>query len=128
MTAARVLVTGSRRWSDAAALEAALVQAWDEALAAGFDGMVVVHGGCPTGADRLAWEWASRVDVPVEVFAADWDRHGPAAGPLRNQAMVDAGAVVALAFPLGRSAGTRDCMRRAERAGIPVRVIDGAQR
>jgi hypothetical protein len=123
-----VLVTGSRAWCDADAVGAALVEAWDEALQAGFDGIVVVHGGCPSGADRMAWEWAAAHDVLVEVHAAAWARHGRAAGPLRNQAMVDAGAVVCLAFPLGVSRGTRDCMARAEAAGIPVRVFEEAQR
>lgn len=143
---ARVLVTGSRAWRDTAVVEGALLQAWDEALQAGFDGIVVVHGGCPSGADRLAWEWASRVDVPVDVTMADWSgpcavecrpghrrvRRGggeycPLAGHRRNQVMVDRGAVVCLAFPLGVSRGTRDCMARAEAAGIPVRDL-GAQR
>ncbi|MCX4751732.1 DUF2493 domain-containing protein [Kitasatospora sp. NBC_01287] len=124
---ARVLVTGSRSWPDAAAVEAALLEAWHDALQAGHDGIVVVHGGCPTGADRLAWEWAAARDVMVEVHVAGWAQHGRAAGPLRNQAMVAAGAVVCLAFPLGRSVGTRDCMRRAAAAGIPVRDL-GARR
>lgn len=143
---ARVLVTGSRSWSDVAAVESALVLAWDEALQAGFDGIVLVHGGCPSGADRLAWEWAARVDVPVEVSMADWSgpcapgcrpghrrvRRGggeycPMAGHRRNQLMVDAGAALVLAFPLGASRGTRDCMARAVAAGIPVRDL-GAQR
>lgn len=127
MTAARVLVTGSRRWPDVAAVGAALVQAWDEALQAGFDGIVVVHGGCPTGADAQAAAWAAANGVPVEVWPADWAQHDRAAGPLRNAAMVGAGAVLCLAFPLGASHGTRDCMRRAAATGVPVRDL-GAQR
>jgi hypothetical protein len=125
---ARVLVTGSRHWADAGAVEAALVAAWHEALQAGFDGIVVVHGGCPTGADRLAWEWASRVDVPVEVWLADWAAHGRAAGPRRNAAMVASRPHVVVAFPLGVSRGTRDCIDRAAAAGLPVSVFEAAQR
>ena len=34
--------------------------------------------------------------------------------------MVNAGADLCLAFPLGESRGTRDCVRRADAAGIPV--------
>jgi hypothetical protein len=117
---------------------------WHEALQADFDGIVVVHGGA-SGADRLAWEWASRSGVMVLVHVADWEscaadcrpshrrrrRDGseycPTAGLRRNGAMVVEGAAVCLAFPLGASTGTRDCMRRAEAAGIPVRNL-GEQR
>ena len=42
--------------------------------------------------------------------------------------MVDLGADVCLAFPLGESRGTRDCMRRASEAGIPVIDYDPAAR
>lgn len=88
------------------------------------EGMVVIHGGAK-GADAMADHWASivqRMGLPVKVEShnADWDRHGKAAGPIRNQEMVDAGADVCLAFPLGESRGTRHCMKAAEQAGIPV--------
>ena len=45
--------------------------------------------------------------VKTKTFSADWDRHGKAAGVIRNQVMLDKGQpdlVVALA-PGGRKAG-----------------------
>lgn len=89
------------------------------------DGAVVVHGDCPTGADRYASEWCREarfngLHVIEEAHPADWGKHGKAAGPIRNQQMVDLGADVVLAFPLGESRGTRHCMAAAEKAGIPV--------
>ena len=56
---------------------------------------------------------------------ADWDKHGKAAGMIRNREMVALGADICLAFPIGRSPGTRACIREAQRAGIPVRVREG---
>lgn len=45
----------------------------------------------------------------------------PAAGVRRNQAMIDDHRpTVALAYPLGRSSGTYDCIRRIRAAGIVV--------
>lgn len=119
-------MTGSRDWTDWKTLTAALFQAADC-----YDPITVVSGACPTGADAMA-EWVAEHLLPflenggvrVERHPADWDRHGKAAGPVRNQEMVDLGADLCLAFPLGASRGTRDCMRRAEAAGIPVRVIE----
>lgn len=115
----RVLVTGGRNWNNTdtiwCALDRELEELTDE------EELVVIHGGCPTGADELADQWAEDSGVAVNVFPADWDTYGKAAGPIRNQQMVD-GADVCLAFPMGESRGTRDCMRRAKAAGIPVIV------
>jgi hypothetical protein len=110
----RILVTGSRNWTNDEAILAAFADY------AGQD-VTLVSGACPTGADALAEEIAERfLGWEVERHPADWDRHGKAAGPIRNQEMVDLGADVCLAFPLGESRGTRHCMAAAKRAGIPV--------
>jgi hypothetical protein len=77
----------------------------------------VLHGGA-RGADELAGRWAEDAGVEVQVFEADWERHGKAAGPVRNQAMADAGADGCIAFPGGH--GTADMVRRAEAANIRV--------
>ena len=83
--------------------------------------IVVVHGGA-RGADALVAEAAGAKGHPIEVFHADWDTHGKAAGPIRNQQMLDAGADFVIAFPGGR--GTADMVRRAREAGVPVIETD----
>lgn len=123
MSGLRVLVTGSRQWTDRQAVDGALLECWHEALQVGAAGITVVHGACPTGADAMAAAWAFRHGVEAEGWVAEWASLGRAAGPLRNERMVRAGAQVCLAFPLGRSSGTWDCARRAELAGIEVRVV-----
>ena len=79
----RVLVTGSRYWSDCAKLSAALdsLEHVD----------VLVQGSAP-GADSLAVQWANERGIKVESHPADWSTHGRAAGPIRNAAMVKLGA------------------------------------
>ena len=78
----------------------------------------VIHGGA-RGADGEAGYWARRNMVPEERFNADWKAHGKAAGPIRNQRMIDeAKPDLVVAFPGGK--GTEDMVSRAERAGIPV--------
>lgn len=111
----RVLVTGSRNLTDGSVIWEAL-----DAQLESREHIIVVHGDCPTGADAAAVAWAMSTDgVFLEAHPADWSI-GKKAGPLRNQAMVDLGADVCLAFPLPDSRGTYDCMRRAAAAGIPV--------
>jgi hypothetical protein len=49
----------------------------------------------------------------VRRFLPDWKTHGPAAGPRRNQAMLDAGADGAIVLRLDDSRGSADMARRA---------------
>lgn len=89
--------------------------------------LVIIQGRCPTGIDSLAREVAEEYGTRMESFPADWKKHGRAAGPIRNQAMADAGADLCLAFPsAGRSTGTWDMIRRACAAGIETRIYPEA--
>jgi hypothetical protein len=63
----------------------------------------------------------SRPEVPVIPHPADWDTHGKAAGPIRNQAMLLTGLAL-IAFPGGR--GTEHCKAAAARMGRPVFLIE----
>jgi hypothetical protein len=105
----RVLVCGGRDFDDIALVYECLTELRPS---------VVIHGGCPTGADFFADSWA-RANAEISVFYADWTRHGKAAGPLRNQRMIDEGKPDAvLAFDGGR--GTADMVRRARAAGLQI--------
>lgn len=107
----RVLVCGGRNYTDRAAVFAFLDGMRDEIDS-------VICGDAP-GADYLAHIWACRNDKKPERYTADWDRYGRAAGPIRNQRMIDEGKpALVVAFPGG--AGTADMVRRAEKAGIRV--------
>jgi hypothetical protein len=75
--------------------------------------------GDAAGVDHYTHTWALHRGVPCLRVRADWDRHGRAAGPLRNQELLDTHQPhLLLAFPGGR--GTADMRQRAETAGIPV--------
>lgn len=118
----RVLVTGSRELDDYQAVWAALYERLHAHVPA-----IVMHGACPTGADQIASEFVrcGALSLIEERFPADWARHGRAAGPLRNQLMIDQKPDLVIAFFLegAASRGTADCVRRARAAGIPVDAI-----
>lgn len=82
----------------------------------------LISGAAP-GADSLAIQWAKARNVPYKAFPAKWKEHGRAAGPIRNQQMLDEGKpTFVIAFPGHR--GTQDMIVRAQHAGIPVQEID----
>lgn len=128
----RILVTGSREFNDYNVVMRGLTVAIEHLIFANPDDkeIVIVHGGAK-GADALASDFVMRSALFMtgkgyrlrqETHKADWNTHGRAAGPIRNQAMVDLGADICVAF-IKRGAsnrGTTDCARRAAKAGINV--------
>lgn len=114
----RLLITGSRNWEDKQAVWDALAPI-ARALPADQD-LVLVHGGCPTGADAMCDEWARGFGAVIEVHPANWAKHGRMAGPIRNAEMVNLGADLVLAFIRDNSRGASHTAALAEAAGIPT--------
>lgn len=118
----RIIVSGSRQ--ELTQDEGDLVMASICNEVCRFPGRVGIGVGCcPTGVDALV-----REDLCVAaVFEADWDRLGNAAGPERNQRMVDwaaeEGGSVLLAFPRPHSVGTWSTIRKAVKAGLRVVIV-----
>jgi hypothetical protein len=114
----RILVTGSRDWEDRELIWHTLNELVSDSV-----GHFLVHGDCPTSADRMADEWAAcQPDIIVEKYRAGWDVYGKAGGPIRNKYMVSLGADVCLAFIKNNSKGATGTMHMAEDAGIRVEL------
>lgn len=115
----RVVVCGSRAWTDRGRILARLRELPADTL--------VITGGA-SGADRLAEDCAGELLLDRRTYSVsrdEWEKHGKAAGPMRNQRMIDSGPDLVIAFRVpGRSRGTDDCVRRARAAGVPVEVVD----
>lgn len=116
----RVLVCGGRNFSDWDFFNKTLheiLPASDETWLTPND--IVIISGCASGAGSMAIDWAADNWVPVDDYEADWKTHGKAAGPIRNQRMIDEGKPdLVIAFEGGR--GTKDMVDRAKKAGIKV--------
>lgn len=109
----RILVTGGRDYNDYKTVSHYL-----DSLRRGDETVVIIHGGA-SGADSLAGEWAEYNNALLEVYYANWHRHGRAAGPIRNEQMLrDGKPDLVVAFPGGR--GTKDMVSRARRAGLAI--------
>lgn len=111
----RILITGSRDFADWSWMLDVLTYAKSKSA----PDALLIHGDA-RGADTLAKMTWEGFGMPHKPFPADWNQYGKAAGHIRNKAMVDFGADICLAFPIGESKGTRGCMKLAEKAGIRV--------
>ena len=118
----RYIVTGSRDWYCPDVAERVL----HAILARHGDGSMIVVHGAAKGVDTAFSHICKRYGIREDPHPADWIGLGSKAGPIRNQAMVDAGAVYAIAVhpDLFGSKGTLDCVRRCLKAGITVYLID----
>ena len=117
----RVLFSGSRQFDDDQAVIRIL-----EKLISRVDStsqITIVHGGA-AGLDSMVGVLAHHAGMTVEVHYANWQKHGNAAGVIRNQEMVDLGANMLVAYPLPGGRGTQDCIKRARKANIPTMIYD----
>lgn len=110
----RVLVCGSRDWTDATAILMALRRL--------SRGSTVVHGAS-RGADMIAGGLAGSMGLSVQECPADWKAEPRKAGILRNLAMLDTRPDLVLAFQRNGSRGTQHTIDEARRRGIPVEVF-----
>jgi hypothetical protein len=80
--------------------------------------MVLLHGGCPRGAEKIAACWADARKVPQVVFKPDWTRHQKAAPFKRNDQLLEALPIGVIVFP--GSGVTDNLADKACRLGIPL--------
>lgn len=142
----RTLATGGRDRDDKATIWTVFDEIHEE-----HPRLIVVHGAAypkpdhgirpDKSADWLIHLWCQANNVYEETHPADWatcateqcspkhrkqrrdgSTYCPLAGHWRNDEMAARGADECVAFP-GKGNGTRDCMKRAAAASIPVRPI-----
>ncbi|MFO7295318.1 MAG: DUF2493 domain-containing protein [Clostridia bacterium] len=115
-----IVVCGGRFYTD----KQRVFDTLDKMYSNSIDTFVVVEGGSSYGADSFARQWVRRrklegKNVECITVKANWKLYGKAAGPIRNQQMIDDyRPEKVLAFPGHK--GTKDMIARARKAGIPV--------
>lgn len=126
-----ILVTGDRNWT--IENEAQKIIVWT--LLHGFREQqpTVVHGAA-RGVDSIADEHAKALGYDVHPHPANWDEFHKAAGPIRNQEMLDEehpDIVLAFHDDLTHSKGTKDMVNKAVKAQVPTIIhinSDGKRR
>jgi hypothetical protein len=80
--------------------------------------MVLLHGGSPRGAERIAACWAEARKVTQITFKPDWTRYAKAAPFKRNDALLEVLPIGVVAFP---GSGISDNLAdKARTRGIPL--------
>ena len=114
----KIAFTGGSTCND----HARIWEALDRVLAKHPD-MALLHGGAPTGAERIAACWAESRQVTHIAFKPDWTRHAKAAPFKRNDLLLETLPLGVLVFPgSGIQANLAD---KARKLGIPVWRFDG---
>ena len=85
----------------------------------------IISGGA-TGADALAERYAKDNNLPLAIFRANWEKHGKAAGPIRNQIIIE-NCEQLVAFWDGQSKGTSHTIKTAKAKGKPTKVVNYGQ-
>ncbi len=109
----KVAFTGGYECNDHQAIWAALDRVHGK-----HPGMVLLHGGSPKGAERIAACWADTRKVPQVAFRPDFTRHKNAAPFKRNDQLLDVLPIGVVVFP---GSGISDNLAdKARKLGIPL--------
>ncbi len=121
----KLAIIGSRGFSDYHLLQMTMQQWFDWAP----EGKQLTHraiteviSGGAYGADSLGARWATECSLALTVFKPDWNKHGKAAGFIRNVDIVTAADMV-LALWNGESKGTQHSLGIAKRLKKPTLII-----
>ncbi len=109
----KVAFTGGYECNDHQAIWAAL-----DRVHAKHPGMVLLHGGSPKGAERIAACWADSRQVTQVAFKPDFNRHKNAAPFKRNDQLLEIMPIGVVVFP---GSGISDNLAdKARKLGIPL--------
>ena len=113
----RVLVSGDRDWDDPEAIRRELSKLPSDTI--------IIHGAA-RGADSLADDVAKELGFERDPYPALWEKYYKAAGPIRNQQMIDEGKpdlILAFHPNIQESKGTKDMIKRAVSHSIPFQIF-----
>jgi hypothetical protein len=113
----RILVVGSRRWTDCETVNDALRQAW---IDAGKPRDFTIIVGTEPGVDVFVSDLANKMDFNLETHDVNW-HNGQKARSIRNKKMIASSPDICLAFIYHESPGPIDFANKVKKAKIPVK-------
>jgi hypothetical protein len=111
--AMKTVIAGSRGITDYNKLKEAVDRC-------GFVITEVVSGGA-RGVDQMGERWAREHNIPIKQFIPDWNKHGKAAGLIRNVEMSNYAEAVIVLWD-GSSRGSKHMYDTAIKKGLTVHL------
>jgi len=111
----RLIIAGSRH------LKFGLMLISDGVKEAGFEPTTILSGAS-FGADTYGEMWAEERNIPVVQYPADWNKHGKAAGPIRNAQMAENADALLLIWD-GKSRGSASMLHEAQKRGLKIHQV-----
>lgn len=136
----KIIISGSRKYADWDSFLKHLHWFMEDQALSGR--LTIISGGCSDkkngvlthtrpdgrevfGVDGMAERFAAEQNIPIEIYEADWDKHGNSAGPIRNTDMIVKGkATHCLAIPDKDSKGTRDMIKKAKAKKLITEIVE----
>jgi predicted Rossmann fold nucleotide-binding protein DprA/Smf involved in DNA uptake len=87
------------------------------------EGDEIVSGGCPKGGDRFAEIIAKRYGIPIKIYFPNWDKHGKAAGFVRNTKIAEDSDIIIAVAAADRTGGTEDTIKKAEKLNKKIVIV-----
>lgn len=109
----KLAIVGTRTFNDYELMKRSL---------ADLTGIELIISGGAEGADTLARRYAKEHNIEIVEFLPNWNEHGKAAGPIRNEFIVKACTHIVL-FWDGKSPGTRSSLDLAKKHRKRYRLI-----
>lgn len=78
-----------------------------------------VVSGTARGVDLCGETFATQNNIPIKRFPADWNKHGRAAGPIRNEQMAQYADALILIWD-GKSRGAASMLRLARKYNLKI--------
>jgi hypothetical protein len=88
------------------------------------DRLNITHivSGCAEGADVLGERYADECGIPKTIHLPNWEKHGKAAGPIRNTDIVNDSEMIVCCWD-GKSKGTKDSMSKAHKLKKDIFIL-----
>jgi hypothetical protein len=114
----KIVICGDRNWTNRKQISKVLQKYINPPTPSE---ITIIHGAA-NGADSIAGEVAEELGFNVESYPANWEKHGRAAGPIRNREMLDQNPDLVIFFhkDLKKSKGTLDNVVESLKRGIQV--------
>ena len=114
----KIVIGGCRNYNNYESFKLHL----DDIIKSKQDEIIIISGHC-SGVDLMGEKYAEENGFKVEIFLPEWEKYGRAAGPIRNEQMVNAADLV-IAFWDGKSKGTKSLIKYAEKTNKELIKID----